>query len=87
MGQVTLRGVDEKTGNMLKAEARRRGQSVNRTVLELIREAMGQADDPGQGRRAFDDLDHLAGTWTADDAAEFLAAAGEHRAVDDGLWR
>lgn len=87
MGQVTLRGVDEKVGKLLKDEARRRGKSVNRTVLELLREAMGQADEPGPGRRAFDDLDHLAGTWTADDAAEFLAAAGEQRVVDDGLWR
>ncbi len=87
MGQVTLRGVDEKTGNMLKAEARRRGKSVNRTVLELIREAMGQSDDPGPGRRVFDDLDHLAGTWTEEDAAEILAVMDDLRVIDDGLWR
>jgi hypothetical protein len=87
MGQVTLRGVDEKTGNILTTEARRRGKSVNRTVLELLREAMGQADERGLGRPTFDDLDHLAGTWSAEDAAELLAAAGEHRAVDGGLWR
>lgn len=87
MGQVTLRGVDEKTGKLLKQEARRRGQSVNRTVLELIREAMGQTKDSGSERRVFDDLDHLAGTWTGENSAEFLAATADFRVVDEGLWR
>lgn len=86
MGQVTIRGVDATIGRILKSEARRRRLSVNRTVLALIREAVGQADKPEPGRRTFDDLDHLAGTWKEADAGEILRAMADQRAFDDELW-
>ena len=39
--QLTVRGVDARLERTLRAEARRRGLSVNRTVLGLLREATG----------------------------------------------
>lgn len=33
-----------------------------------------------------DDLDHLAGTWTDEEAAEFDAALAEQRKIDSELW-
>lgn len=86
MSQVTIRGVDAAMGRVLKSEARRRRTSVNRTVLALIREAVGQAERPEGEQRAFDDLDHLAGTWKEKDAAEFLRALADQRAIDGGMW-
>jgi hypothetical protein len=86
MSQVTIRGVDAAMGRVLKSEARRRKTSVNRTVLALIREAMGQAENPVDKKRAFDDLDHLAGTWKEKDAAQFLRALADQRAIDDEMW-
>jgi hypothetical protein len=39
------------------------------------------------GRQLHDDLDHLAGTWSDEEAALFDAALVEQRKVDPELWR
>lgn len=87
MGQVTIRGVDTAMGRALKGEAKRRRLSINRTVLELIREAVGQSEREPCGARTFDDLDHLAGTWKEKDARELLDAIEASREIDGALWR
>ncbi len=35
----------------------------------------------------YDDLDHLAGTWSARDAAEFEAATAVFEKVDENMWK
>lgn len=35
----------------------------------------------------FHDLDHLAGTWSAEDLAEFEAAVADFEKIDEELWR
>jgi hypothetical protein len=62
--QLTVRGVDARLERTLRAEARRRGLGVNRTVLGLLHEATGLNDAPvgGDAPARFEDLDHLAGT-------------------------
>jgi hypothetical protein len=85
MTQLTIRGVDERLGDALKREAKRRGDSVNRLVLELLREGVGQS--PGQAPAIYTDLDHLAGTWSEEDAAEFSRYLTPQRAIDEELWR
>ncbi len=86
MGQVTIRGVDAPLGRVLKGEAKRRKLSVNRTVLALLREAVGQSEKEGGAARTFDDLDHLAGTWKGKDVAELLGSVAAQRAIDDEMW-
>lgn len=86
MKQLTIRGIDSRLDHFLKQEAERRGQSVNRYVLSLLRAATG-ADPSSQSAMGHDDLDHLAGTWTEEEFAEFeqlLAAQGN---IDEDLWR
>jgi hypothetical protein len=34
-----------------------------------------------------DDLDHLAGTWSDEEAAEFDAALAEQRKIEPELWK
>lgn len=34
----------------------------------------------------FNDLDHLAGLWMKEEAAEFDKALAEQRNIDEGLW-
>jgi hypothetical protein len=88
VGQVTVRGVDPRMGRALKDEARRRGLSVNRTVLALLREAIGIEDEPARGRRrTYDDLDPLAGTWKSPAASKLLGELERQRGIDAGLWR
>lgn len=67
----------------LADERRRRGDSFNATVIDLLRQALGLR--PG---RAYDNgLAVLAGTWSAEDHAAFEHATRCFEAVDEELWR
>ena len=86
MKQLTVRGVKNDLHNALKAEAIRRGMSMNRIILLLLREAVGLTNGSRQGSAVFDDLDHLAGTWTEAEAAEFQRQLASQRVIDEDLW-
>lgn len=70
MATLSVRGLDEATRKSLKHYARRSGKSVNLQVVELIRKGPGLAT-PASRAAAHTDLDHLAGTWSAQEAREF----------------
>lgn len=86
MTQLTVRGVDEQLLNSLKKTAIERGVSVNRLVLEALRQMTGLASD-GQAVQRHHDLDYLAGTWTAEEYANFQAALDQQRQIDTELWQ
>lgn len=83
MTQLTVRDVDPTLAEALKREAAARGLSVNRLVLLLLRESVGLATAHPQ---FFSDLDHLAGTWSRDEANDFERHAAGQREIDDELW-
>lgn len=85
MASLNIRSLDDETDARLKAVARERGVSVNRQALEMLRRGLGLGP-PGRGGR-HTDLDHLAGTWTPEDAAELAQALSALEQVDEGLWR
>lgn len=85
MMQLTVRDVDERLSSALKQEAAARGLSVNRLVLQLLRESVGLSSS--REPTLFTDLDHLAGSWSDEEAAEFERQLAGQRAVDDELWR
>jgi hypothetical protein len=86
---MTVRGVDARLERVLRAEARRRGLSVNRTVLGLLHDATGLRGDlmDRDAPARFEDLDHLAGTWTPEEAAAFDRYVRSLRGVDAELLR
>lgn len=66
--QLTIRGLDASLDTHLRAEAQRRRLSLNRTVLQLLRESIGLETVPpstetAEAQDCSTDLDHLAGTW------------------------
>lgn len=83
--QITIRSVDPKLRAAIEREAQRRGQSLNRTVLALLGEATGTRST--REPETFDDLDDLAGTWSASEARRFEKAMGTQRQVDQKLWK
>jgi hypothetical protein len=85
MAALTLRGLDEATATRLKQEARQRGVSVNALLRAMVEEGLGLSRRT-RGRR-HDDLDHLAGSWSAADARQFGAATAAFEQVDEELWR
>lgn len=86
MVQLTVRGVKDELHTALKAEAARRGLSVNKVVLALLQEKVGLSNGFQSKQPVFDDLDHLAGTWTKEDAAEFQNQLTAQRNIDPEIW-
>lgn len=85
MPAMTVRGIDEKLAQALKNKAHQEGVSVNAMTLRLIRESLG-LDKTGRVS-GYDDLDHLAGTWTQKDAEDFRHATAVFEQVDKDMWR
>ncbi|SRR5712691_7964719 len=79
MAKISLRGLDASTLSRLKTNARRRKLSVNRLIVETLREHYAK------GNRTFDGLDELAGTWSRAEAAAFEAAVGPFGEIDARL--
>ncbi|MGB4587227.1 MAG: hypothetical protein WBH66_09310 [Rectinemataceae bacterium] len=83
MKNVTLRGCDDDLALALKKTSKQRGVSINRLILETLREKLL---DTGRSRRRHDDLDHLAGTWSEEEAAAFERRTAEFEEIDEALW-
>jgi hypothetical protein len=67
----------------LKSESSKRGKSVNKTILEILSESLLSKKEI---RKRYTDLDHLAGIWTAQEAAEFDKAVEAFETIDRDLW-
>ena len=76
--QITVRNVDPELSRQLRAISAERGESLNTTVLRLLRDAVGL-----DARR--ERLQRYVG-WTTDDFDEFTAALHAQRVVDERYW-
>ncbi len=83
MNAITLRNIPREIQEAIQSRARDEGLSFNKTVLRMLEEALGLR----RGSEVLHhDLDHLAGTWSQEEAAEFDAALAEQRRIDPELW-
>ena len=83
MKVLTIRGVSKRLAEALEREKRRRGQSLNQTVLAVLGDRLG-VGDAGPRRNG---LARLSGTWSSRDARRFEQAVGSTEQVDDEIWR
>ena len=77
--QLTVRNVDPELSRRLRAVSAERGESLNGTVLRLLRNAVGLDARRDRLRRYV--------TWTPEDLAEFSEALRAQRIVDERDWR
>ena len=77
--QITVRNVEPELSRQLRAIGAERGESLNTTVLRLLRDAVGL-----DARR--ERLRRYVG-WSGDDLEEFNAALRAQRVVDERHWR
>jgi hypothetical protein len=84
MTAITLRNIPTKLQEVIQRRAGRDGLSLNKTVIRMLEEAAGQRTTTG--RELHHDLDHLAGTWSNEEAEAFETALVEQRKVDPELW-
>lgn len=83
MRHLTIRDLPPDLAQALEEEKRRRGESLNRTVLQLLAQALGL----GSAGRRSNGLARLAGTWTADEYEQFEAAVAATEEIDEDVWR
>jgi hypothetical protein len=81
---ITIRNLPVELRERLEAEANREGVSLAQTVIRLL--ATGLNRSPNR-RARHHDLDELAGTWSAEEAAEFDEALAAQRRIDPDVWR
>jgi RecB family exonuclease len=82
---LTIDHLDAATTEWIEQEARRLGVPVETVVRRLIQRGIAAERDevrsPLEG-----DLATLAGTWSAEEAAEFLQVTADFNQVDPTLW-
>lgn len=77
--QLTIRGVPDETARRLKSLSRERNESMNATLLEILRRALG-AEERRQHLQRYV-------TWNTEERVEFEDALRAQRTIDDELWR
>ncbi len=87
MHQLTLRGFDDELRRCIGQLAESRGISLNKAALLMLRRGAG-LDEPGSRPVVVgDSLDHLIGTWSEEEAAEFSAAVASCEQIDETFWQ
>lgn len=81
MKALTIRNLPPGVAEALEREKRRRGKSLNQTVIDLLGQGLG-----AQGVRS-NGLGELAGGWSEDELRDFERAIAPFEAVDEELWR
>jgi hypothetical protein len=83
---LTLDQLDAATTEWIQQEARRLDVPVEDVVRRLIQQGIeverNKVQPPLQ-----DDLGALAGTWSAEEVAEFLQATADFNQIDPNLWQ
>ncbi len=83
MGYLTVRDVPGDVAKALRSETRRRGKSLNQTVIDLLRQALGLGwDSPGANG-----LEKLAGTWSKEELDRFEQATAVFEHIDEEEWK
>lgn len=83
--ELTIR-VDDQLATAIRTLAESEGLSFNEAATRLLRRGAG-IEEPRSQARVGDTLDHLAGTWSEDEAWDFLESISACDSVDEAFWR
>ncbi len=81
MRTLTIRNLPEDVAAALEREKRRRGTSLNQTVIELLGQGLGVEGARSNGLAA------LAGSWDEEEFRRFEEAIAPFEEIDPELWR
>ena len=85
MKQLTVRGFDDDLAAQVQRLANREGISLNQAVLKLLRRGAG-LEEKGTSDRVGSSLDHLIGTWTAEETEQVERAIEDFEEIDESMW-
>jgi len=86
MKAITLRNIPADVQRAIREKARQKRISANKAVIELLEERIGRVASKKK-KTVYHDLDHLAGTWTRRQTAEFERTLETLRPIDEDLWK
>jgi hypothetical protein len=78
---LTVRNLPEQLAAALDAERKKRGTSLNRTVIDLLSRSLAL------NRKRSNGLGRLGSTWSEKDLKEFERATRVFEEIDRELWR
>jgi plasmid stability protein len=78
---LTIRNLPPSLAEALEREKRRRGKSLNQTVIDLLDQGLGTRGARSNG------LSQLAGGWSEKDLRDFERATAQFEEVDEELWK
>ena len=81
MKALTIRNLPPSVAEALEREKRRRGESLNQTVIELLSQGLGVGATRSNG------LSELSGNWSEEEFRRFETAVAPFGEVDPELWR
>ena len=84
--QLTIRMGDKELERAIMDLARSEGISLNQAVLRILRRGAGLGRPRHNENAVGNALDHLAGTWSDEEAREFEKAVSDFEAPDEDLW-
>ncbi len=84
MKSITIRGIDDRLQSELEKRAAKDEKSINKMILSLLKKALGIEDKVKFP--TYNDLDHLAGTWSEKDEKMFNLATEQFNKIDEDIW-
>ena len=87
MKQLSLRGFDAELERCIRELARKGKMSLNRATIKLLRKGAGLEKERPSKVEVGDSLDHLIGTWSADEARELLRGIRPLEKIDRTFWK
>jgi len=85
MSQITLRGIDNETEKKIRREAKKKGKSLNKIILEMIGQRGGQKK--AKEELPANSLRKLAGGWSRKEADKFLESIKSCEQIDEVMWK
>jgi len=85
MKAITIRGVDASVSSKLKQVAKNENKSVNKLVLDMIKQNIGMQKRKKYTKK-YNDLDHLFGKWTDAEFDKVQGIIDSQRKIDRELW-
>jgi len=85
MSQITLRGLDNETEKKIRREAKKKGKSLNKVILEMIGQHRGQKKEKEE--LPANSLRKLAGGWSQKEADKFLVSIKSCEQIDEAMWK
>lgn len=79
---LIIRKLPPALARALQAETKRRGASLNETVIDLLSQALGVAT----GRPRSNGLARLAGGWSEEEFDQFQQALAITMQIDEEMW-